>query len=155
MSTRPATASVIRGAHAAHALDQAEEGRLDVVGAGASRDPGRGVVGEDRALAHQQQPVAALGLVHDVAGDEHRGAVVGEPVEQRPEVAAQHRVEPDGRLVEDEQLGAAEQRDREAGPGALAAAELRRRPRRRAAPRSTASIARSTSSAPTPSTRAK
>ena len=53
----------------------------------------------------------------------HRGAVVGEPVEQRPQVAAQHRVEADGGLVEHQQVGAAEQGDREAGPGALAAAE--------------------------------
>ena len=31
-------------------------------------------VGDDPALAHQQQPVAPLGLVHDVAGDEHGAA---------------------------------------------------------------------------------
>ena len=38
-------------------------------------------------------------------------------VEQLPQVAAQHRVETDGRLVEDQQSGVTEQRDREAGPG--------------------------------------
>ena len=83
----------------------------------------RGVVGDDPALAHQQQPVAAVGLVHHVAGDEDRGAVVGEPVEQRPQVASEHRVEPDRRLVEHQQVGGAEQRHREAGPRQLAAAE--------------------------------
>ena len=40
-----------------------------------------------------------------------------------PQVAAQHRVEADGRLVEDEQVGVAEQRDGQAGAGALTAAE--------------------------------
>ena len=48
---------------------------------------------------------------------------VGEPVEQRPEVLAQDRVEADRRLVEHQQVGRAEQRDGEAGPAALAAAE--------------------------------
>ena len=48
---------------------------------------------------------------------------VGEPVEERPEVLAQDRVEADRGLVEHQQVGAAEQRDREAGPAALAAAE--------------------------------
>ena len=38
----------------------------------AARSVGGRVVGEDPALAHQQQPVAAVGLVHDVAGDEQR-----------------------------------------------------------------------------------
>ena len=112
-------------------------------------------VGDDRAVAHQQQPVAALGLVHHVAGDEHRGAGVGEPVEQRPEVAAQHRVEPDGRLVEDEQVRAAEQRDGEAGPRALAAAEPADHLVARGWPRSTASIARVDLGVAAPSTRAK
>ena len=49
---------------------------------------------------------------------------VGEPVEQRPQVPAQHRVEADGRLVEHQQVGLVEQGDGEAGPGALPAAEL-------------------------------
>ena len=57
-----------------------------------------------------------VGLVHDVAGDQQRGAGVGEPVEELPQVAAQHRVEPDGRLVEHQQLGLADQRDGEARP---------------------------------------
>ena len=48
---------------------------------------------------------------------------VGQPVEQRPEVAAQHRVQADGRLVEDEHLGLAQQGDREADPRPLAAAQ--------------------------------
>ena len=50
---------------------------------------------------------------------------VGEAVEELPEVAAEHRVEADGRLVEDEQLRVAEQRGRERDARALAAGEAR------------------------------
>ena len=56
--------------------------------------------------------------------DEHRGAGVGDPVEQRPQVLAEHRVEADGRLVEHQQLGRAEQRDGQAGAAALPAGEV-------------------------------
>ena len=52
-----------------------------------------------------------------------RRAVVGEPAEERPEVAAQHRVEPDRRLVEHQQLGRTQQRGAERHPGELAAGE--------------------------------
>src|SRR5690349_22006874 len=50
----------------------------------------RSVVGDDRALAHQQQPVAALGLVHHVAGHEDRRTGRGERVEGAPELLAEH-----------------------------------------------------------------
>ena len=46
-----------------------------------------------------------------------------ELVEERPEVASQHRVEPDGRLVEHEQLRLAEERRRERDARPLAAGE--------------------------------
>jgi hypothetical protein len=67
--------------------------------------------------------VAAGGLVHHVAGDEQAGAVVGELVEGLPELAAEDRVDVDGRLVEHEQLRLAEQRDGERGARELAAGE--------------------------------
>ena len=47
----------------------------------------------------------------------------GQAAEQLPQVAAQHRVEPDGRLVEHQQLGLAEQGRGERDPGLLAAGE--------------------------------
>lgn len=69
--------------------------------------------------------MAALGLVHDVGGDEERGAAFGgEGVEQLPQVAAQDRVEADGRFVQDEQVRGAEQGDGEGDTGALAAGEV-------------------------------
>ena len=77
--------------------------------------------------------MAALGLVHDVRGDQDGGAaVVGEAVEELPQVAAQYGVEADGRLVEHEEFGLAEQGDGQRDAAALAAGEVRRPGRRRA-----------------------
>ncbi len=122
-STRPATARVIRGVMPRRLHDR-EERRLDVGRRRPSRLISSGVPSAMiRAVAHQQQPVAALGLVHHVAGDEDRRPVVGEAVEQRPQVAAQHRVEARPWARRARAGRAAEQGDREAGPGALAAAE--------------------------------
>lgn len=64
------------------------------------------VVGEDLAFAHEEEAVAALGLVHDVRGDEKRGAALGgDGVEEVPQVAAQDGVEADGGFVEDQEFG--------------------------------------------------
>ena len=106
-------------------VDEVEEGLLDGVGAGAGAQGVGGVLGEDLALAHEEQAVAALGLVHDVGGDEEGGAAVGgDGVEEVPQVAAQDGVEADGRFVEDEEFGGAEQGDGEGDAAALAAGEV-------------------------------
>ncbi len=58
--------------------------------------------------------MAALGLVHHVRGDEEGGAaLLGEAVEELPEVAAEYGVQADGGFVEDQQLGRAEEGDGE------------------------------------------
>ena len=90
-------------------LDQREEGRLRVRGAGRVEYAGQCVVREEAALTHEQQPVAAAGLVHDMAGDQQGGAGIGQLAQDVPEVAAQGRVQSHGRLVEDEQLGLADE----------------------------------------------
>ena len=126
VSTRAAMANVIRGFMRFTPHDR-EECLLDVGGggeAGLLLDLGRRAVGDEDAVAHQQQPVAALGLVHDVARDEYGDARVGEVVEGRPQVLPEHRVEPDRGLVEHEQARVAEQRDRQAGARALPTAEV-------------------------------
>ena len=105
-------------------VDKGEEGGLDVRLLGAAQDAGQRVVGEEPAGAHEQQPVAAARLVHDVAGHEQRDAVVREPAEDRPQVAAQDGVEAHGRLVEHEQLGRPDQGRGERDARALAAGEL-------------------------------
>jgi hypothetical protein len=82
-----------------------------------------GVVGDEVPVAQQEQPVAAGRLVHDVAAHDEGPAAVGEPAEQAPQVTAQHGVEADGRLVEDEQLRLGEQGRREGDPRLLAAGQ--------------------------------
>ena len=101
----------------------AEERALDIGGAGGAEQRLGGVVGEHLPVAHEQQPIAAGGLVHDVARDEQGGSGIREPVEQLPELHAQHGVEADRRLVEHEQLRSSEQGGGERDPGALAARE--------------------------------
>src|SRR5437773_1661963 len=49
---------------------QDEERRLEVVRAGARPQLGAGPLADHLAAAHEQQLVAPIGLVHDVAGDE-------------------------------------------------------------------------------------
>jgi hypothetical protein len=64
-----------------------QEGFVEVVGAGGGLDRGGRVVGDQMAVADQQQPVAAVGLVHDVAGHQQCGASCRE----LPEAAATAR----------------------------------------------------------------
>ena len=87
-STRCAVATVARRAHRAgpsparsdDRQERARRGRCSPVRARSS--PAWSA--EQRAVAHEQQAVAALGLVHHVARDEQRGAGCGEPVERSP-----------------------------------------------------------------------
>ena len=68
------------------ALDQARKASsMASVPVAAQQELG-GVGGEDAAVAHEQEGVAALGLVHHVARDEQGRAAVGEAAEHRPEV---------------------------------------------------------------------
>ena len=55
----------------------------------------------------------------------------GSPAEHRPQVLAEHRIEPDGGLVEEQQPRRAQQRNGQADPGALPAGQP---PGQRAAP---------------------
>ena len=110
--------------------------------------------GDDATGAEEHELVTAVGLVHHVRRDEHGPALAGERVELAPEVSAEHRVEADRRLVEDEQVRVAEERGGERDARALAAREgshflagVR--------PRPVASIVSPTRAAATPSTRAK
>ena len=94
-----------------------------VDGAGALEQAGRGVVDEQAPVAEEQDPVAAPRLVHHVTAHEQRDASLGQAPEQLPEVGPEHRIEADGRLVEDEQLGLAEERHTEGDAAALASAQ--------------------------------
>ena len=68
--------------------------------------------------------MAALGLVHVMGRNQHRHAVVGEPMDLVPEVAARLRVDAGGRLVEQQQLGLVHHRGGQREPLLPAAREL-------------------------------
>ena len=112
-------------------IDQVEERRLDVGGAGAARAAPSGVSSASSRpsrISSSRSQRAASSMTWLLTS--RVVAAVGEPAEQRPEVAPQHRVEPDGRLVEHQQLG----RRRAARPPARRGPPGRRRagrPRRR------------------------
>ena len=64
-----------------------------------------GAAGDQLAVEDIGDLVAALGLVHVVGRDQHGHALVGEPVDLVPEVAARLRIDAGGRLVEQQQPG--------------------------------------------------
>ena len=67
--------------------------------------PSGRVEGEDAAVVHDRDPVAELvGLLHVVRGEEDRLALVVELAEDLPEREAALRIEPGGRLVEEQDL---------------------------------------------------
>src|SRR6202042_1669641 len=78
----------------------------------------RGAGGPDRARVHERDPVAVgVGLVHVVGGHQHgdrRG--LAQAVNEIPDIRAGDRVQPDGRLVEDQQAGRADQLLRQLQP---------------------------------------
>ena len=65
-----------------------------------------------------------VGLVHHMAGHQQRGAATGQGVELRPQVGAQHRVQADRPLVENQEVGLADQGAGQRHPGALAAGQV-------------------------------
>jgi ABC-type multidrug transport system ATPase subunit len=100
-----------------HYMDEAERGQVLGLEAGrkAEGDDGRrasslgqlvgGALGQDRAVVDDDDAVReVLRLVEVVRGQQDGGAAVGQPLDQVPEVAARLRVEPSGRLVEEQQL---------------------------------------------------
>ena len=105
----------------------------------------------ERALEHGSRPrwmiatpvAQLLHLGHQVAGEQHRDALAGQPAHQLPHVAHAGRVEPGGRLVQHQQprVGAAARRR---SPAAGACRGSSRRPCRCA--RSASSTRSSTSS---------
>ena len=92
----------------------------------AAPELGRGVDGEHAAAGDDPDPVGELlGLVEVVRGQHDGRAVAGQPGDQPPEVAPRLGVEPGGRLVEEEQLGPADDAERDVEAAPLPARELR------------------------------
>ncbi len=58
---------------------------------------------EQPAVGDQRHPIAGLGLVDVLGGDDQRPAGIAQPVELGPDPRPQERVDPGGRLIEEEQ----------------------------------------------------
>ena len=106
-----------------------------------------GAVGDDRAAGEDQDPVGQLlGLVQVVGGQQDRGVLqVGQAVHEVVELAPGVRVEPGGRLVEEQHLRPPDDADGHVEPAPLAAGELGDLLARRARSSPTVSISSSAS----------
>ena len=91
---------------------------------------GRRIESQQLAAVHEGHPVAVLGFIHVMGGDEDRRALSRQFVDQVPELAAGHRVHAAGRLVEEQQLrpvedGAAERQALPPAAGQLMGGRVR------------------------------
>ena len=85
--------------------------------AGPGGQLGQGGREHEPPVTDDEHPVDGLGdLREDVTGDEHGAALCGQAAQEVTQPANALGVEPVGRLVEDQQLRVAEQRDREPEP---------------------------------------
>ena len=85
----------------------------------------RRVSDQHPACMHQRDAVAALGLVHEVGGDEDGHAVAARQLDQlAPEGVARHRVDARGGLVEDQHLGLVDHGHRQRQTLAVAEGQL-------------------------------
>ena len=84
----------------------------------------RGAVSHDAPGGQHRDPVGqVLRLVHVVGGEEDRLAELAQPGDDLPGGPAGGGVETGGRLVEEDELGVADQREREVEPPPLAAGQ--------------------------------
>jgi hypothetical protein len=92
---------------------EGEERLFQVLRAGHRSDLVRRALGEQPAVLDEAEALAALRLVHDVARNDDRGAVLGHAAEALPELDAELRVDADGGLIEQEQLRLVHERARQ------------------------------------------
>ena len=99
----------------------------DAVARGARAELARGALGQDAAVLDDRHAVGqCLRLVEVVRGEQDRLAEVAQRAHDVPGVAPRGGVEAGRRLVEEDQLRVADQRQREVQPPPLAAAERAR-----------------------------
>ena len=99
----------LRSAHRERAL--VVGGRQPVGGPGAALELGDRALVDDLARAHDPDPVAdLLDLGHQVAREQHRHPLPRQPADQQAHVAHPAGIKPGGGLVEQQQLGLAQQR---------------------------------------------
>ena len=109
---------------------QADEGRLERVRAGACAQFGGRACCQETAAVHGHQPVEPARLLHVGGGHEHAHPrpARADAVDQVPELAAGERVHAGGGFVEDEQVRVVDEGAAEAELLPHAAGELARRP---------------------------
>ena len=86
---------------------QPDVGCLQGVGTQLVEDGAGRAVDQQPAVVHRQQVLELTGLLDVGGGDDqgHAGILCPQLTDQRPELAARQRIDPGGRLVEDQQLG--------------------------------------------------
>jgi len=85
---------------------------------------GRSARGDYQAVAEHRDPVRQRSrLVQVVGGEQDRDPAAGQGADHVPERAPGLRVEPGRRLVEEQQLGAADEAERDVKPPLLAAGQ--------------------------------
>ena len=80
-------------------------------------------MGQQPAVTHQHQLIAAGCLVHHMAGDQQSLPGRSQVVEETPQGPPQHRVQAHRRLIEDQQIRVGDQRAGQRDPGELASGE--------------------------------
>ena len=124
--------AAVLGVDAPHAFDLAERRQIDrcplrrqldeMIGADRSNERRRRATSDDLAVVHDGELVAEpLGLVHVVGGQQDRPPGFLELLDEIPQLAARLRIETGRRLVEEEQIGLADERARQRQPLFLAA----------------------------------
>ena len=82
----------------------------------------RGSFGDDQSVRHHGDTVGQiLGLVHVMGGEQDRRAERSKPIDQLPGLPARRRVESGRRLIQEEQLGLADDAQRQVDATALTA----------------------------------
>ncbi len=78
-------------------------------------------LGDEPAVGEHADPIGEVfGLVEVVRRQQHRGTSFAQPLDQFPRLATRNGVEPGGRLVEEQQLGFADDAERQVDPASLA-----------------------------------
>ena len=104
----------------------ADEGVLERGGAAPPGEVRRRIGREHAPGIHQRDAIAALGLVHEMSGDENRHALIARQVDQQfPEPVPRQRIDARGRLVEDEHFRLVNDGDGQRQPLANAERQIR------------------------------
>ena len=107
-------------------IHHAGRAEADALAARRARGQRRRRVDRDHATVVQKgEAIAeALRLLHEMGDEDDRHSLVADPLDQLPRLAARLRIQAGGELVEDGQLRATDERQRDRQPLALAAGQV-------------------------------